>query len=462
MKVTLLKGSGFLTNRLPFRFIFGALAIFIQACSLDGLVTVDDPQDGESVDIGEVTTRAGVLAVYASAIGKFQIGVNELSSNVSLFTDELSVRSNFAGTTGLDARIEKHTQGLLSPLGVVVASPYEYLNSSRINFLQIRDIVRNLNDSSLNYLVSAAYALEGYTVLLLAENYCSGIPFPTLTFDGSVKYVEGSSTTEALKLAISLFDSSQIIHHDSTRFKVLSQIGKGRAYLSLGLLDSAFISVQDVNPTDVYNLHYSDLQVTNEEGFVSKPYAFWTTGSASTLGSQSNGVRNFEGTNGIQWFPLVGAPDARVPVTQQILDGINVAFQQKYITGNVVLPLAGWIERKMIESEYWMNEGDPRWLDAINEARRTRSIQDTTDPGLLEARVDLLFRERAFWFYLNGYRLGDYRRLVRQYGKSPYEVYPSGIYEGGYGEYQLYGDAFVFYPPEFANVKYQGCNHKDP
>jgi len=40
-----------------------------------------------------------------------------------------------------------------------------------------------------------------------------------------------------------------------------------------------------------------------------------------------------------------------------------------------------------------------------------------TDPGTAEARVDLLFRERAFWFFLTGHRQGDLRRLIRQYGR---------------------------------------------
>ena len=30
----------------------------------------------------------------------------------------------------------------------------------------------------------------------------------------------------------------------------------------------------------------------------------------------------------------------------------------------------------------------------------------------------MLFRERAFWMYLTGHRLGDMRRLIRQYGRA--------------------------------------------
>jgi starch-binding outer membrane protein, SusD/RagB family len=43
-------------------------------------------------------------------------------------------------------------------------------------------------------------------------------------------------------------------------------------------------------------------------------------------------------------------------------------------------------------------------------------------------RVDLHFRQRAFWLYLTGHRLADMRRLVRQYGRSAGSVFPSGPY----------------------------------
>jgi hypothetical protein len=45
--------------------------------------------------------------------------------------------------------------------------------------------------------------------------------------------------------------------------------------------------------------------------------------------------------------------------------------------------------------------------------------------------VDLHFRERAFWFYSTAHRLGDLRRLVRQYNRDAASVFPSGPYIKG-------------------------------
>jgi starch-binding outer membrane protein, SusD/RagB family len=50
------------------------------------------------------------------------------------------------------------------------------------------------------------------------------------------------------------------------------------------------------------------------------------------------------------------------------------------------------------------------------------------------AQVDQLFKERAYWLYLTSHRLGDLRRLIRQYGRTATSVFPSGPYFKG-GQY---------------------------
>jgi len=40
-------------------------------------------------------------------------------------------------------------------------------------------------------------------------------------------------------------------------------------------------------------------------------------------------------------------------------------------------------------------------------------------------RVEVHFRERAFWLWLTGTRLGDLRRLIHQYGHNDFPVNPT-------------------------------------
>ena len=44
---------------------------------------------------------------------------------------------------------------------------------------------------------------------------------------------------------------------------------------------------------------------------------------------------------------------------------------------------------------------------------------------------DLHFSERAFWMFSTGHRLGDLRRLVRQYERNADSVLPWGDYHRG-------------------------------
>ena len=77
------------------------------------------------------------------------------------------------------------------------------------------------------------------------------------------------------------------------------------------------------------------------------------------------------------------------------------------------------------------------------------------DPGGHAARVDLLFRERAFWLFLTANRMSDMRRLVRQYGRPVNAVFPSGTYKDGVP----YGSEINLAPPavENFNPNYTGC-----
>ena len=42
--------------------------------------------------------------------------------------------------------------------------------------------------------------------------------------------------------------------------------------------------------------------------------------------------------------------------------------------------------------------------------------------------IDLYFREKAFWQFGRGPRLGDLRRLIRQYGRTQDNVFPTGAF----------------------------------
>ena len=82
--------------------------------------------------------------------------------------------------------------------------------------------------------------------------------------------------------------------------------------------------------------------------------------------------------------------------------------------------LTSGVEARMIEAEAQLAAGNTAGaLATLNTARTTvTGLTPLVDAGTTDARVNQLFRERAIWLFGRGYRLGDMRRLVRQYGRT--------------------------------------------
>ena len=122
----------------------------------------------------------------------------------------------------------------------------------------------------------------------------------------------------------------------------------------------------------------------------------------------------------------------------------------------------------MIEAEAALAANDvPRFL-AIHNALRAAppklgevqpsALAPLTDPGTPAARLSLHFREKAFWTFSRGQRLGDLRRLIRQYGRTPETTFPTGPhYRGGnYGP-----DVNLPVPQdENNNPNFKGCTDR--
>ena len=92
---------------------------------------------------------------------------------------------------------------------------------------------------------------------------------------------------------------------------------------------------------------------------------------------------------------------------------------------------------RLIEAEAQLKAGSAATaLATLNTLRATKSgLAPLTDAGSDAARVDQLFRERGFWMFGRGHRMGDLRRLVRQYGRAQDAVFPTGVWHkgGNYG-----------------------------
>lgn len=462
---------------------FNAASIVIlgTGCSLSNLVDVNNPETGRVLDRDFVRSAQGAVGLFNASIALLQQVNIQRTLNIAFFTDELTLIPD--GTPGHSAAEPPHNNSD-SRRGSIIQSKdgyyieglpypeYQNLNTARLTAIQARSFLKNLKDPIYDLQIAGSYAVEGYSIIMLAEDLCSGIPLSEIPEEGKVIYGSPLTTEQLLLTAVAKFDSSLQIPHDSSKYVALAKIGKGRALMGLGDYRKAAESVVDIQMNDKFEFKYSDVVVSIGTNSVDpQPYRFWTWTPFSPTGTGVGGaveVLNGEGINGLVWFADPKKIDPRLPVTTQLVNGQPTftppVRQLKFVGANVSFTLAKWAEAKMIQAESYLKDNDTRWIEQINEARRSVGLADTVAPSNQNEKIDLLFRERAYWFYGEGVRLSDYRRLVRQYDRNPHNVYPTGPYTRQASVYH-YGNAYVYVPlidEIIYNHKYEGCFNTNP
>ncbi len=271
-------------------------------------------------------------------------------------------------------------------------------------------------------------AVRGLATLRLAEDYCPGFPLHDVVAYKLV-YGEPTTTDEALNRALADFDAALATGTDSARVLNLTRVMRGRTLLALGRMAEAGEAVTDV-PTDfAWNAHYTTAS-----------FGLWNLVSAfSPFADLLRSVANDEGGNGLDF---VTAEDPRL-VTEVAgigADGVTTLYTPaKYPDGNAPMVLASGVEARLIEAEAALAAGGGNWLTILNAVRADPAVSPgldpLDDPGTPAARIDLLFRERAFWLFGTGHRLADLRRLIAHYSRAEDTVFPIGPYRlgGTYG-----------------------------
>jgi hypothetical protein len=149
-------------------------------------------------------------------------------------------------------------------------------------------------------------------------------------------------------------------------------------------------------------------------------------------------------------------------------DGVTYLRATSLYGQTTPMALVNGIDARLIEAEARLAANDiPGMITILNALRATTltigtvtvspaQLPPLATPTTKDAAVSLLFRERAFWTFGRGLRLGDMRRLIRQYGRTPDTVFPSGTYPNGGG---TYGTDVVFPlgPDENGNPNFKGC-----
>jgi hypothetical protein len=457
--------QAFFGGRMKFALMGAALLV---ACSsvTDSLLEVEDP---DLINPDNTRSSAGALAVANGALGRLNdITVGQESTWLfgGLLVDEWGTSSTFIQNDETDWR------------GV------QANNSSVLNMLRRLYRVRTSANQAISLLKefeptrtairAEMYFARGFAELQLAQDFCNGIPLS----DGATEEIvfgDPQPVSAIFNTAIASFDSalSTATGTDaaSVRVQRAARVGKARAQLANNQFAAAATTIGGTAgvPTNFQYQTTSSLATSDNiiwnQGLSAKRY--------SVADSLEGNSRNLLVKNAI---PFYSAKDPRLPVIDTKVvgqDGGTFVRTTTLYDRTTAIDVVNGIDARLIDAEAALRGGNAtQWLQILNDLRTgsTRIPQVGTvviaatalaplaDPGSDTARVSLLFREKAFWTFSRGQRLGDLRRLVRQFGRTPDNVFPVGPHY----KTTAYGTDvnFPIHTDELNNPKFTGCTDR--
>jgi hypothetical protein len=439
------------------------LAVVAVACSPDRILQVED------IDVALPPAVAGVEALpslLAGVIGDFGTAYNggvqstglALDLNqvtlAGLISDELLNTETFPTRIEVDQRQEQYqSNGSLR-------DAYYAIQQARAAADRTSEAYREFAPTEIG--LAEALNLGALSLILMAENYCGAVPISRETSPGVFEYGSALSTDDLLELALRKADSALAIGLNAatvgsaaakTTQARVARVVRARALLNLDRPAEAGTALGEAEVPTTFQYFFKHSEVTARQN-----NGTWlTTASVARFG-----VPDREGTNGLPFRSEGDVTNAnndpRVANVRRTgagvgFDGVTPQWiQTKHGKRDSLAIIADGVEARLIQAEAALRGGDyPAALVIMNDLRanaalaRLRGYVDANQqprllPALLPAATaaaqqDQLFKERAYWLYLTSHRLGDLRRLVRQYARDAESVFPTGTYHkpGTYG-----------------------------
>ena len=442
-------------GRVRATIVLAAAAAFVGCDPKTALLEAVDP---DIIDPSSVESAAGAVAVRNGALSRLRSATADDESTWlfgGLLADEWATSSTFIQNDETDQRQTKLDNG-------TVQGELRALYRVRTSANQAIALLNKYRPNPVSD-VAEMYFARGFAELQLASDFCNGIPLT----DGAgeeITYGKPLTVKEVFTVAIASFDSAITIASGTDAASVTinraARIGKARALLGLGLdrAADAAAAVSGIPTTFRYDVTAS------------------LTGGNNILWSQPAGSNRYTVSDSLQGnnrsilvknaIPFLSAKDPRVPAHYKIAsngrdtvksqDGNTYVIQVDSLWGQTsAVAVVHGLDARLIEAEAALKAGNPASMMSILNALRAAPLQITapsptatgthpgwttpvmaalTDPGTQDGRVKLLFREKAFWQYGRGHRLGDLRRLIRDYGRAAdgSDTFPVGThYKGG-------------------------------
>ncbi len=402
--------------------LFVALAAALMVSTGCDLLDVSDP---DVIAPGDLETPAGLEARRLGALGDFyrtHAGARPVVMAGGGMADEWESTRLIPAVSAVDLRALGEGNGISEDL-------FLQLQRARAALEETAQLLADADPTDPG--IGQMLAFAGYTYVFLGETFCSGIPFSTFAVGEPPAFGAPETTAQVFERGVAGFERALPSAIDEQHGN-LARVGLGRALLNLADSEGARGTVALV-PTDfVRYTEYTERQLeVTRNGIFDQHVASGAWSLADNQGA--NGLFFLSATD--PRVPWIEAPNPSSP-------GVTYFQLLTYPSADVPVPLATGIEARLIEAEAALAAGDAGEMVAILQALRDYGSNSLgldfsqidlafslpiADQGSVDGNVDLLFQERGFWLFTTGHRLGDLRRLIRQYGRDPQSVFPTGV-----------------------------------
>ena len=442
--------------------------VALAACQSHLTDTFLEATDPDLINPGNLESPEGADAIRIGALYRFSNMTAGAESSWLLggeLADEFTSTTTFTENDQADARSIKDDNGVMLPM-------FRNINRVRTAANQAIAALKKFRPTQTAN-IGEMYFARGFAEMQLAQDFCNGIPLSDAS-GADVEYGTPLPVKDVFERALASFDEALASASGTDAGSVLianaARVGRGRALLGLNRITEAAAAVAAV-PT-AYSYNHTYLQVSGDNQMWS-----WTNSTFRySLGDSAEGnARNYLVRNALPFF---SANDPRIrgsytvrtvggkPDTLKAQDGTTFfKGNTLYASREAPVVVVSGIDARLIQAEERLRASDiPGMMTILNALRASaQNLGGTTTPVMTPlatpatpaAALDLLFRERAFWTFGRGQRLGDLRRLVRQHNRTVDQVFPMGdFFKGG----QYGSDVNLPIPQaEFNNQNFKGC-----
>ena len=398
------------------------LVLAVGACDrVDRLLAIETPS---RLPEDRLLAPANAGLIVSSAAADYECALGGYVVAGGLASGELVDASQTAARWSYDRRSVLATDALYSTANCEGIGVYTPINTARYAADQATRVLEGWTDQQVanrSRLLATAAAYAGYSVVLLAEGFCSGViaTGPELT---TVQLLDSAEArfTKAVAAASAPADSNLLR---------LALVGRARARLGRGNLAGAAEDAARVPASFVYNAVSAD----NAARRNNRVFAQNNASTAVTVAPYYRAAT------------VQGRADPRVRVVdaqRNAGDQVNPLWQQqKYASLTAPIPVATGVEARLILAEARGGAEGVNILNALR-ARPGVALPPLTAAEAADFRMTL-FDERRRELWLQGNRWFDVKR-----GNLPLEPAVGAPYvKGG-----SYGDQRCWPLPEVARL----------